>query len=550
MPEKQDHGSRPQDGGPREDPSRNSTRDLSSDRVGQFDDARRGRPGGRQEREGGSGGVAGFFSGGHDQTGNWQGAREDPGRESGNYPHESYGQRHDEHGTFGSRERPNEYPHQGGTSATGGSQDHRGEGAYGTGYGRQQSPGQQSQPGYGSGEYAQRDDDPRDPARGAPNAWGSGGQGRGYGREQERGGQRSEGGGRTDYAGSHQGQPYGRDAERDYRSSQYGGAGRPGYSSQFGQGGGYGGGIHERDQSGQGRRDQFAQPGPQRPEQPGQPPTYGTQPSADWGREHHESGRQGGYGGVHDWNPGRDPQRADWQGGQEEPNRHRDWGHRDPGSRFGIGPSFGSGSSTYGVGEGVGPQGGPANPPHGGGAQPMRRRGPKNYQRSDERLRELISDRLLEDPHIDSSDVSVEVKSGEVILEGTVDDRRTKYQIEELVEHVHGVRDIDNRIRVKRGFLASLFGGGDDREDGRSRGDRDSGMTTSGSGSQTSASPTTSTTSLTGSTLSGGAAGVTAGDTSAAAGAIGGTGIGTEKDTGTTGSEKGSATDRDTKRSH
>lgn len=47
-------------------------------------------------------------------------------------------------------------------------------------------------------------------------------------------------------------------------------------------------------------------------------------------------------------------------------------------------------------------------------------RGPKGYQRSDERIREDISDRLTEAPDVDASDITVAVSSREVILTGTV----------------------------------------------------------------------------------------------------------------------------------
>jgi hypothetical protein len=81
--------------------------------------------------------------------------------------------------------------------------------------------------------------------------------------------------------------------------------------------------------------------------------------------------------------------------------------------------------------------------------QPFRR-GPKGYQRSDERIREDLSDRLMQSMHIDSSDVSVEVAKGKVTLDGTVPERRMKYAIEDLAESCGGVQDVDNRIRVQR----------------------------------------------------------------------------------------------------
>lgn len=76
--------------------------------------------------------------------------------------------------------------------------------------------------------------------------------------------------------------------------------------------------------------------------------------------------------------------------------------------------------------------------------------GPKGYQRSDERLREDISERLLQARHIDSSDVTVKVSAAKVVLEGTVPERRMKHAIEDLVDACPGVQDIENLIRVRR----------------------------------------------------------------------------------------------------
>jgi hypothetical protein len=77
--------------------------------------------------------------------------------------------------------------------------------------------------------------------------------------------------------------------------------------------------------------------------------------------------------------------------------------------------------------------------------------GPKGYQRSDERLREDISERLMQAGDVDSSEVTVNVVSGKVTLEGTVPDRYMKHHIEDLADACPGVQDIDNRIRVERG---------------------------------------------------------------------------------------------------
>jgi BON domain len=80
----------------------------------------------------------------------------------------------------------------------------------------------------------------------------------------------------------------------------------------------------------------------------------------------------------------------------------------------------------------------------------FRGRGPKGYVRSDERLHEVICEMLTHDPHIDASEVSIEVKDGEVTLTGNVDDRRTKRAMEEKIDACHGVKDIHNQLRTWR----------------------------------------------------------------------------------------------------
>lgn len=75
-------------------------------------------------------------------------------------------------------------------------------------------------------------------------------------------------------------------------------------------------------------------------------------------------------------------------------------------------------------------------------------KGPKNYNRSDERIKEDINDRLSDDPFIDASDIEVTVTNGEVTLTGTVEERSNKRRAEDLAENVSGVKNVENRIRV------------------------------------------------------------------------------------------------------
>ena len=76
-------------------------------------------------------------------------------------------------------------------------------------------------------------------------------------------------------------------------------------------------------------------------------------------------------------------------------------------------------------------------------------KGPKNYVRSDERIREDVCEHLSYHPYIDASDVEVMVRAGEVTLTGTVDARMVKRAAEECCDHVRGVTDVHNHLRVR-----------------------------------------------------------------------------------------------------
>jgi osmotically-inducible protein OsmY len=76
-------------------------------------------------------------------------------------------------------------------------------------------------------------------------------------------------------------------------------------------------------------------------------------------------------------------------------------------------------------------------------------KGPRGYVRSDERLKDDISERLLRDHDVDASDIDIEVKNGKVTLTGSIADRRLKHYVEDTVEQCLGVQDIDNRLTVR-----------------------------------------------------------------------------------------------------
>lgn len=78
-------------------------------------------------------------------------------------------------------------------------------------------------------------------------------------------------------------------------------------------------------------------------------------------------------------------------------------------------------------------------------------RGPKGYQRSDERIREDVCDHLADDSLVDASEMEVTVSDGEVTLSGNAHAREEKRRVEDIIERISGVRDVHNQLRVSRG---------------------------------------------------------------------------------------------------
>jgi hypothetical protein len=165
-------------------------------------------------------------------------------------------------------------------------------------------------------------------------------------------------------------------------------------------------------------------------------------------------GATGGYEGR----PGEhDPS---WRGRDED---HDFWG-RDRHARRGIGERIGEFLGTRPSDASIPP---PPERLERGGPQPRRvphyseaglwnrvkgvftGKGPKNYVRSDERIREDVCEQLCYHPYVDASDVEVMVTNGEVTLTGTVDDRDAKRLAEDVAVDVRGVVDVHNQLRLK-----------------------------------------------------------------------------------------------------
>lgn len=84
-----------------------------------------------------------------------------------------------------------------------------------------------------------------------------------------------------------------------------------------------------------------------------------------------------------------------------------------------------------------------------GARGPWRGRGPKNYERSNDRIGTDVVKRLTANGDVDASGIEVSVDNGTVTLRGTVPSRRMRRIAEDIAADVAGVRDVFNEIRVR-----------------------------------------------------------------------------------------------------
>ncbi len=157
----------------------------------------------------------------------------------------------------------------------------------------------------------------------------------------------------------------------------------------------------------------------------------------DWGRGYEDSsGRSQGSGS---WSE---------RGRAGESDRYRQY---PTSGTYGQGGYTSSPGSTYGSGTGYSLGG------YGGGAMaPSARnrdrvvRPPRNYRRSDERIREDICEAIVRANDLDAGDVEVEVNTAEVTLIGMVEDREDKRRIEDIAHDVSGVTEVNNQLRTRQ----------------------------------------------------------------------------------------------------
>jgi hypothetical protein len=196
-------------------------------------------------------------------------------------------------------------------------------------------------------------------------------------------------------------------------------------------------------------------------------PNWRPSPARDESWRYQDDGRftmsppQEGYQPYSDgWLPQSQPQNQGWRSQNDSNWRSQGDGYRSPNEggrwqedrdgRFGQGRDTGWGARDYSLGrqdfaqrDGISSSGEFAG------------RGPKGYARSDDRIREEVSDRLTDDPSVDASEIEVEVKDGRVTLTGTCDDRQQKRRAEDLAEQCSGVQDVMNHIRVEQNDRSS-----------------------------------------------------------------------------------------------
>jgi hypothetical protein len=82
--------------------------------------------------------------------------------------------------------------------------------------------------------------------------------------------------------------------------------------------------------------------------------------------------------------------------------------------------------------------------------QPYVGLGPDYYQRPDQFIYEDVCDGMMMHGYLNARHIRVNVKDGQVTLEGKADSRKTKRLAEDLAFDIWGVKDVHNRIQVER----------------------------------------------------------------------------------------------------
>lgn len=89
-----------------------------------------------------------------------------------------------------------------------------------------------------------------------------------------------------------------------------------------------------------------------------------------------------------------------------------------------------------------------------------RGKGPRGFVRSDERMTEEVSERLMMDEDVDAGGIDVSVQNGEVTLSGTVASKFAKRRAEDCADSILGVGHVQNNLRVSQHVSGQQEGSG------------------------------------------------------------------------------------------
>ncbi len=182
-------------------------------------------------------------------------------------------------------------------------------------------------------------------------------------------------------------------------------------------------------------------------------------PEGRYGRG--EQGGGAGYGGFMGGMAGRHGEGGRRWEARSDFGRGEYGGGEYRGARYGGG-EYGGGRESYGrsdLGRG-GEEPGPMErlgERMKEGWRKMTGRGPKGYKRSDERIREDVSERIARSA-IDADEVEVKVEGAEVTLTGSVASRWDKRMLEDIAEDVFGVEEVHNHLRTRRETTSASTG--------------------------------------------------------------------------------------------
>jgi len=96
------------------------------------------------------------------------------------------------------------------------------------------------------------------------------------------------------------------------------------------------------------------------------------------------------------------------------------------------------------------------------GRGPQRPKGTQEHGDEDARIWDEVSACLTDDWYVDGTEITVSVDSGEVTLDGVVENRAEKRLAEDCADSVAGVVDVHNHLRIRQPDKAAAKNEGHD----------------------------------------------------------------------------------------